>query len=292
MQQMFLKAHHQRMHPRIKDDVRSFPSHLRRVARGNVLHMERSRNHRTGHAEALGNMPLHLRAEHQFGCRITDSLLDFEIIIANQRLEPHRRGRGAYITRHFTSVRAHTDHVEAELFLGHARRADDVRAVAKDVHPLSREVRRVDAARIPGKPRGAGFNGRRHIHPSNRADLAEKLTGRTDANRDGLHIGHPMRALQPAGRGLRNLRIQRHVEVRLRQPHEICRRRAPRGHHMHLHAHGLQQGAHFAHIVAATEAERGRAQDIRLRATAFERRADHGCRPRADHRAHEMIEGL
>ena len=40
-QQMFLQAHHQRMHPGVEDNVGAFKPHLRGVACRKVLHMHR-----------------------------------------------------------------------------------------------------------------------------------------------------------------------------------------------------------------------------------------------------------
>jgi hypothetical protein len=42
LQQMLLKTHHQRMHPAVEDHIGAFVAHLRRVARGEVLHMHRA----------------------------------------------------------------------------------------------------------------------------------------------------------------------------------------------------------------------------------------------------------
>ena len=80
-EQMFFEPHHQRMHPGIEDDIGTFKTHLRRIARGEILHMHRRGNHGAGHAKLLGNMAFHLRAKHQFGLQRGDAFFDFQVIV-------------------------------------------------------------------------------------------------------------------------------------------------------------------------------------------------------------------
>ena len=56
-----------------KMHVGALEAHLRRVARREVLHVHRRRDHRAGHAQALGDVALHLRAEHQLGLQLGDA---------------------------------------------------------------------------------------------------------------------------------------------------------------------------------------------------------------------------
>ena len=56
VEQMLLKTHHQWMHPCIEQHIRAFKAHLRRIARGKILHMDGSRNDSTGNAQPLGNI--------------------------------------------------------------------------------------------------------------------------------------------------------------------------------------------------------------------------------------------
>ena len=69
-EQMLFEAHHQRMHPGVEHHVGAFEAHLRRVARREILHVHRRRDHRARNAEALGDVALHLRAEHEFGLQL------------------------------------------------------------------------------------------------------------------------------------------------------------------------------------------------------------------------------
>jgi hypothetical protein len=66
-QQVFFQPHHQRMHPGVEEHVGALEAHLRRMARREVLHVHRRRDHRAGQAQALGDVALHLRAQHQLG---------------------------------------------------------------------------------------------------------------------------------------------------------------------------------------------------------------------------------
>ena len=64
---MLFQPHRQWMNPAVKQHVRALPAHLGRVARGEVLDMDGGRNHGARNAEALGDVALHLAAEHEFG---------------------------------------------------------------------------------------------------------------------------------------------------------------------------------------------------------------------------------
>ena len=70
-----------------KMHVGAFEAHLRRVARREILHMHRRRDHRAGNAQPLGDVALHLRAEHQLGLQLGDRRLDLEIVVGDQRLD-------------------------------------------------------------------------------------------------------------------------------------------------------------------------------------------------------------
>ena len=112
-EQMFLEAHHQRMHPGIEDDVRAFEAHLRRVARREVLHVHRRRDHGAGHAEPLGDVaPSACRA--QFGLQFRDLGFDLEVVVGDERLDAVERGGLAHLAGEFAAVGAEADDLEAE----------------------------------------------------------------------------------------------------------------------------------------------------------------------------------
>ena len=62
VQEVFLQAHHQRVHPGVEEDIGAFEAHLGCIPRRKVLHVHGSGNHGTGNAQSLGDVPLHLRA--------------------------------------------------------------------------------------------------------------------------------------------------------------------------------------------------------------------------------------
>ena len=92
-EQMLLEPHHQRMDPGVEDHIGAFEAHLRRIAGGEILHMHRRGDHRAGNAEPLGDMALHLRAEHEFGLQFGDFGFDVEIIVGDRA--PRRRSASA-----------------------------------------------------------------------------------------------------------------------------------------------------------------------------------------------------
>ena len=78
---------------RVEEDVRALEAHLRRVAGRKVLDVDRGRDDGAGDAQPLGDVPLHLRAEHQLGLQLRDPGLDLEIVVGDQRLDAVRRWR-------------------------------------------------------------------------------------------------------------------------------------------------------------------------------------------------------
>ena len=84
----------------VEDDIGAFEAHLGGIARGKVLHMHGRRNHGTGNSQPLGDVSLHLGAQHQFGLQFGDPGLDLEIIVADQGLDtPVARRRPALRAR-------------------------------------------------------------------------------------------------------------------------------------------------------------------------------------------------
>ena len=105
-EQMLLQAHHQRMDPGVEEDVRALEAHLRRVARREVLHVDRGRDHRAGDAQPLGDVALHLRAQHQLGLQLGDLGLDLEIVVGDQRLDAVALGGLAHLAGELAAVGA------------------------------------------------------------------------------------------------------------------------------------------------------------------------------------------
>ena len=86
-EQMLLEPHHQRMNPGVEQHIRALEAHLRRVSGGKILNVDRRRNHGAGNAQPLGDVALHLGAEHEFGLQLGDLRLDLEIVVGDQRLD-------------------------------------------------------------------------------------------------------------------------------------------------------------------------------------------------------------
>jgi hypothetical protein len=53
-----------------------------------------------GNAEPLGDVALHLRAEHQLGRGLRDAPLDFEVVVGDQGLDAVPRAGLADLARH------------------------------------------------------------------------------------------------------------------------------------------------------------------------------------------------
>ena len=137
------------MHPRIEDHVGAFEAHLRRVPRRHILHMDRRRDHGAWHAKPLGDVPFHLRAQHELRREFGHALFHREIVVADERFHPERGGEVANGPRVLARVRADSDHGEAEFVFRHAGGGHDMRGVTEYEHALAGEIRGVDRARIP-----------------------------------------------------------------------------------------------------------------------------------------------
>jgi hypothetical protein len=85
---MLFQAHDQRMHPGVEEHIGTFETHLGGIAGGEVLDMHRRGDDRAANAEALGDVALHLRAQHQLRRGVDDRLLDIQIIVGDQRSTP------------------------------------------------------------------------------------------------------------------------------------------------------------------------------------------------------------
>jgi hypothetical protein len=95
VQKMLFQPHNQRMHPGVENHIRAFKAHLRRMAGGEILHMDRGRDHSAGNAQPLADVPFHLRAQDQFRLQRGDGRLHLQIIVGDQRLDPEGLGGGA-----------------------------------------------------------------------------------------------------------------------------------------------------------------------------------------------------
>ena len=63
-EKVLFETHHERMNPGVEKHICAFETHLRGVARGEILDVNWRRNYRARHSETLCDVPLHLGAEH------------------------------------------------------------------------------------------------------------------------------------------------------------------------------------------------------------------------------------
>ena len=267
--------------------------------------MDRHRDDRAGDAQALGDVALHLRPEHQLGRALCDGLLDFQVVVGDQRLDAVELRSLAYLARELAAEGAEADHGEAHLFGGDSRCGDDMGRIAEHEHALAGQVGRIDRARVPGQARlragqrsHPGMFARQHrigADPGERSHLGDEGAGAVDAHRRGLRIRHAERALQPRRQRARHFRVQADVEVGLGQALQVVRRRAQRCDHVDVDAEFAEQPGDLDHVVAAAEAEDRRPEQVRLRARAVGARRAHGA-GRGDavgeQRAGKLVEGF
>ena len=149
--QMLLKAHHQRVYPGVEDDIRPLESHLRGVAGGHILHMQRCADHGAGNAEPLSAVALHLGAEHQLGGGLGDGRLHGEVVVTDQGFETELSGGSAQLAGLLAAVAAQPHHLETQFAAGDASGGDGVGGIAEHEHPLAGEVGGVHRTRIPGQ---------------------------------------------------------------------------------------------------------------------------------------------
>ena len=99
-----------------------------------------------------------------------------------------------------------------------------------------------------------------------------------------------MDPLQPGGGGVADLAIQHHVGIGVGQGRQRLRRRIEGRDDMHIDPDRPQELPDLAHIIAATETERGGPEEVHARAAtaAFRTRTYR----RSHQRARQMIEGL
>src|SRR6056297_2883043 len=136
-QQVFLKPHDQRMYPGVEDHVCAFDTHLRAVARREILNMHGRGNDSAGNAQALADMTLHLGAEDHLGGQFLDPALNLEVIVGDEGLYAKFLGDTAQHPGLFAVVAAHADHFEPRLVTGDAGAGGNMRAIAEQEHALA-----------------------------------------------------------------------------------------------------------------------------------------------------------
>ena len=155
-QQVFLQTHHQRVYPRVEDHVGTFETHLRRVARREILNVDGSRDDRAGDAETLGDVAFHLGAEHQIGLKLRYLGFDFQVVVGDQGFDAVVRSRFPDLARQFAAVGAEAGYREAQFLRCYSGRRDGVAGVAEDEDPLAGQVGAVNRVRVPRQAGGPG----------------------------------------------------------------------------------------------------------------------------------------
>ena len=112
-QEMFLEPHHQGMNPSVEYDVGALETHLRGIASGKVLDVNRRGNDGARNAEPFRDVAFHLRAEHQLRLKFADLRFDVEIVVGDQGLDPMQLRGLANLAREFTGIGAEADDLEA-----------------------------------------------------------------------------------------------------------------------------------------------------------------------------------
>ena len=182
----------------------------------------------------LGDVPLHLRAEHEFGLQLGHLGFDFEIVVGDERFDVVELGGLADLARKLTRVGPEAHDVEPKLLRGDPRGCDRVRRVAKDEHALAGQIGRVDGPRVPGQPGALPREHGGRIDARDRRDFSDEVARGADTDRYRLHHRLGECALQPLRRLHGDFRIQHDVEVRLAKPGEIGRRGAERRDDCHI----------------------------------------------------------
>ena len=261
-EEVLLKAHHEGMHPGVEDDIGAFKTHLRRIAGGEILHMDGGGNHGAGHAQPLGDVALHLGSQNQFHLQFGDLRLDVQIVVGDQRLDPIELGGLAHLAGEFARIGAEPHDLEAQLRLRDARGGDGVAGVAENEDALAREIGRIHRARIPGQTRGLFRQQRRGVDAGDFRHFRDELPRGADADGDHLGEGLAMGLLKILGCGVRDFGVEHHVEIGVAEARQILRRGAHGRDHIDVDAEASQQLRDFLDIVPMAKAQRGRSQQI------------------------------
>ena len=260
VQQMFFQTHHQRMNPGVEQDIRAFVPHLRRIARREVLNVDRGRDHRARYAQTLADMAFHLGAQDHLGLQLFYGGLDFEVVVGNQRLDPVVLGQRPDRAGKFAVVAAEAGDFEAHLVPRDARRGGNMAAVAEDEHALAGQVSAVDAARPPGLTQAGlvGLDG----CAGKLAQFGDEIIGGPDADGHGLGIGLAEGFFAVARRQLSGFGVEQHVEVCRAHAGDVGGAGPHRGGDVDVDAQFLNQRRNLGDVVAVAEPQAGGAEDV------------------------------
>src|SRR5947209_17000710 len=185
------------MDPRIEEHVRALEAHLRRVAGGKILDVDGGGDDRAWNPQALGDVPLHLRAENQLRLERRHLRFDLEIVVGDEAVGVDGGGGFSNLAREFARIGANADNLEAELGPRGSGRRKDVSRIAKDENPLPREIGRIDRPRPPWQTRLALKRGLARTEPRKRGDLGDERSRRSYSDRNSSCVGLSVGLFEP-----------------------------------------------------------------------------------------------
>ena len=207
-------------------------------------------------------MALHLRTQHQFGLQLGDPCFDVQIVIGDQRLKPIELGGFANLARKLPAIGPKPHDGEPEFARGEASGCDGVAGVAENEDPLTRQVGRIDRARIPGGPRRMTGEKWFRIDTGEGGGFADEVDGCPDT--DGHRLGHGL--LEIACKPLRSqgcgFGVEDDIEVGITQTRDVVGARVERCDDIDVNADRGKQARDFTNIIAVAKAERCGAEQI------------------------------
>ena len=188
-QQVLLETHHQWMNPGVKEHICALKTHLRGITCGEILDVNRGRNHRAGHSQTLRDVALHLRPQYEFGLQLGDPCFNVEVVVGDQCFETIQLGRFANFAGKLAAVGAQSNDGETEFTGGKSSRRDRMAGVPENKHAFTSQVGRVDRPGVPGCPRGVARQERFRIHVGKCSHLTDKVNRGPDADRNDVRHG-------------------------------------------------------------------------------------------------------
>ena len=114
--------------------------------------MQRRADHRTGDPQPFGTVALHLGAQHQFRAGLGHGLFDRQVVVGDEGLQAQLLGSCAHLPGQFPAVAPQAHHLKAQFLARNLGGGDGMGGIAKNEHPLAREVGGIHRAGIPGQP--------------------------------------------------------------------------------------------------------------------------------------------
>ena len=259
--------------------------------------MQRRADHGTGESQPFGTVALHLGTQHQFRAGVSHGLFDRQVVVGDEGLQAQLLGSCPHLPGQLPAVATQAHHLKAQFLACNLGGGDGMGGIAKNEHPLAREVGGIHRAGIPGQPRW--LIKVRCLKPQQATELLDEGGGGTDPDRDGAHGGHAKAALQPTANRRCDFGIEADIGIGARDPLQI-RWTGPQGrHHGHVDAAAIQQARDLADVVAAAEPEQAWAQQIHPGPAALLLPALGGGRGGAwgrnlllEQTAHQLIQGF